>query len=68
MKGTDNTDATEELLALASCLRDQGFDVDDPVITIDGPGKEFLKGLDLKDPRVAAAFEDCGSGPSQGTK
>jgi hypothetical protein len=67
-KGTDNTDATEELLALASCLRDQGFDVDDPVLTLNGPGKKFLKDLDFEDPSVAAAFDACGFGSGQAGK
>ena len=48
------------LLSLATCLRENNIDVEDPKITNDGIDFE-IPGI-KKDPKVMAAYENCNSG------
>ncbi|GAA3625057.1 hypothetical protein GCM10022419_133300 [Nonomuraea rosea] len=52
----DPKQETDELLALAACLREHGVEVSDPVPGQDG-GQ--LKGLDRTDPRARNAIQEC---------
>lgn len=66
----DMTAIQDAMVAMAQCLRDQGFDVDDPDVTGFGPqpgvsgqpGSAELGGpfgLDFNDPAVAEAMDLC---------
>lgn len=63
----DITELQDQLLAMAACLRDKGFDVDDPDLSGfgggpgggAGPGGGFGDALDFSDPDVQAAMEAC---------
>ena len=57
----DQTALQDSILEFASCLRDQGFDVPDPDFSGGGAGGGgFFRGnIDLDDPEVQAALEEC---------
>ena len=55
-----SADRTEQLRAFAQCMRDQGVDVKDPQAGAGGGGLAGMaNGIDLKDPKVQAAFTAC---------
>jgi hypothetical protein len=61
----DRTAIEDRLFELASCMRDNGFDMPDPDFTISvggtdagGPGDPFGE-IDVEDPAFEAAFEAC---------
>ena len=55
-----SADRTEQLRAFAQCMRDQGVDVKDPQAGAGGGGLAGMgDGIDLKDPKVQAAFTAC---------
>ena len=58
-----DADVIDDLLALADCLRTQGIDLKDPVITNDGIDFE-IPGI-KKDPTVMTAYANCSSGISK---
>jgi len=64
----DTTAIEDALVEMAQCLRDEGFDVDDPDLDSFGPGAGPSAGsgepagpfgLDLDDPAVAEAMDVC---------
>jgi hypothetical protein len=61
--GRERQDVTEELdkrMALATCLREKGYDVEDPTAeTLEQWGKDFRVEFDWDDPEVVAAYEAC---------
>jgi len=63
--GRDRGDVTErvdQLVALTTCLRDKGFDVDDPTAeTLGQWGVDFRVEFDWDDPEAMAAYEECSS-------
>jgi len=61
-----DADVIDDLLALADCLRTQGIDLKDPVITNDGIDFE-IPGI-KKDPTVMTAYANCSSGISKAGK
>jgi hypothetical protein len=63
----DRSEQVDQYLALASCLRDEGFDVDDPTAeTLDIWMTDFKTMFDLDDLDAQAAFETCFGGSSGG--
>jgi hypothetical protein len=58
----DVSERVDELVALATCLRDKGYDVDDPTAeTLDQWGADFRVEFDWDDPKAKAAYEACSS-------
>jgi len=58
----DVSERVDELVALATCLRDKGYDVDDPTAeTLDQWGADFRVEFDWDDPKAKAAYEECSS-------
>jgi hypothetical protein len=65
-------EAREQMLAFAECMREQGFDVPDPVFADDGGGMHIQEAgpgdgdgarpADPEDEDFAAAEEECGMG------
>ena len=61
----DRSEQVDEYLALAACLRDEGFDVEDPTAeTLDIWMTDFKNVFDWDDPDAQAAFETCMGGSS----
>lgn len=58
----DVSERVDELVALATCLRDKGFDVDDPTAeTLDQWGVDFRVEFDWDDPEAKGAYDKCSS-------
>ena len=56
----DVSERVDELVALATCLREKGYDVDDPTAeTLDQWGADFRVEFDWDDPEAKAAYEEC---------
>lgn len=68
---SDQVDQLDQFLVLATCLRDKGYDVDDPTSeTLDQWMGDFKEVFDWKDPAVMADYEECAgdTGMGGGTK
>lgn len=72
---TDRTEIEDQLLEFAACMRDNGYQMDDPDFSNGGPGQGGrggpFAGIDRDDPAFAAAQEICqdflpGVGPDGG--
>lgn len=50
----------DALLAFAKCMRVKGIDVPDPDPSGTGKAQSILSGLDLNDPKVKSARDECG--------
>ncbi|MFC2046545.1 hypothetical protein ACFLTC_03380 [Chloroflexota bacterium] len=58
----DVTERVDQLVALATCLRDKGYDVDDPTAeTLDQWGADFRVEFDWDDPAAKEAYQECSS-------
>jgi hypothetical protein len=58
----DVSQQVDTFVALATCLRDKGYDVDDPTAeTLDQWGADFRVEFDWDDPKAMAAYEECSS-------
>jgi hypothetical protein len=58
----DVTERVDQFVALATCLREKGYDVDDPTAeTINQWGADFRVEFDWDDPDAKAAYEECSS-------
>lgn len=76
-QGVDQTDFQDDILVWAACMRDNGYDIDDPDFTPFGPGQEGgpFGDLDQDDPAFQTAQAECedmlpgfgGFGPDAGT-
>ena len=56
----DVIEQVDQFVALATCLRDKGYDVDDPTAeTLDQWGADFRVEFDWDDPEAKAAYEEC---------
>lgn len=56
----DVSERVDEFVALATCLRDKGYDVDDPTAeTLGQWGADFRVDFDWDDPKAQAAYEEC---------
>jgi hypothetical protein len=56
----DVSEQVDQFLALATCLRDKGYDVDDPTAeTLEQWGTDFKKAINWDDPAAMADFEEC---------
>jgi hypothetical protein len=59
-ESVDVSEQVDQLVELATCMREKGFDVDDPTAeTLDAWWGEIKEGLDWKDPAVQTAYEEC---------
>lgn len=59
-KRVDVSEQVDQFLALATCLRDKGYDVDDPTAeTLDQWGADFKSSIDWDDPTAIADYEEC---------
>lgn len=58
----DVSEQVDQFVALAACLREKGYDVDDPTAeTIDQWGADFRVEFDWDDPDAMEAYEECSS-------
>jgi len=58
----DVSEQVDTFVALATCLRNKGYDVDDPTAeTLDQWGADFRVEFDWDDPKAMAAYEECSS-------
>jgi hypothetical protein len=58
----DMSDRIDEFVALATCLREKGYDVDDPTAeTFEQWGVDFRVEFNWDDPKAKAAYEECNS-------
>jgi hypothetical protein len=58
----DLTERVDQMVELATCLRDKGYDVDDPTAeTIDQWGADFRVEFPWDDPAAMEAYEECSS-------
>lgn len=56
----DVSEQVDQFVTLATCLRDKGYDVDDPTAeTLDQWGADFRVEFDWDDPDAMAAYEKC---------
>lgn len=56
----DVSEQVDKLVELATCLREKGYDVEDPTAeTLDQWGKDFRVAFDWDDPEAQAAYEEC---------
>lgn len=64
----DRTEELEEAVALAACLSEGGHELFEPTMeTLDQWWAEMKRTLDLKDPNLVRALEECtGSGSGEG--
>lgn len=62
MMGRERQDVSEQvdkLVELATCLREKGYDVEDPTAeTLEQWGKDFRVAFDWDDPEAQAAYEE----------
>lgn len=62
-RGRERQDVSEQvdkLVELANCLREKGYDVEDPTAeTLDQWGKDFRVTFDWDDSEAQAAYEEC---------
>ena len=58
----DVTEQVDKSVAIATCLRDKGYDVDDPTAETLGQWRsDFRVEFDWDDPRAQQAYQDCSS-------
>lgn len=56
----DVSEQVDQFVALATCLRDKGYDVDDPTAeTLDQWGADFKFSINWDDPAAMADYEEC---------
>lgn len=56
----DVSEQVDKLVALATCLREKGYDVEDPTAeTLDQWGKDLRVAFDWDDSGAQAAYEEC---------
>ena len=56
----DVSEVVDQMVALASCLCDKGYDIDDPTAeTLDQWRVDFQVEFDWDDPEAQAAYEEC---------
>jgi hypothetical protein len=66
-KEVDRSEQVDQYVELAACLRDEGFEVEDPTAeTLDIWMTDFKNMIDWNDPDVEAAFDECMGGSSGG--
>jgi hypothetical protein len=65
----DLSEYLDQALATTTCLRDKGYDVDDPTAETLGQWKEgFMDVINWDDPRQVADYEECSGVEAAGTK
>jgi hypothetical protein len=58
----DMSERVDQFVAIATCLRDKGYDVDDPTAeTIDQWAADFRVEFDWDDPEAMEVYEECSS-------
>ena len=56
----DVSEQVDQFVALATCLREKGYDVDDPTAeTLDQWGGDFRVEFDWDDPAAMQAYQEC---------
>ena len=66
-KEVDRSEQVDQYVELAACMRDEGFDLEDPTAeTLDIWLTDFKNVFDWDDPNAEAAFETCFGGSSGG--
>ena len=59
-KRVDVSEQVDQFVALAACLRDKGYDVDDPTAeTLDQWGTDFKTAINWDDPAAMTDYEEC---------
>ena len=59
-KRVDMSEVVDQWVALATCLRDKGYDIHDPTAeTLDQWLGDFKERIDWKDPEAVADYEEC---------
>jgi hypothetical protein len=65
----DTSEYLDQALATTTCLRDRGYDVDDPTAETLGQWKEGFKDvINWDDPRQVADYEECNGDEAAGSK
>jgi Asp-tRNA(Asn)/Glu-tRNA(Gln) amidotransferase A subunit family amidase len=65
----DMSAQVDQWVAVATCLRDKGYDVDDPTAeTFDQWMDDFKNAIDWDDPAWVADYEECSGDEASGTK
>ena len=66
-KRVDTSELVDQLFTLSSCLRDKGYDVDDPTAETLGQWKTSLtNAIDFDDPEEEADYEECSRDAGRG--
>jgi len=66
-KKLNRSEQVDEFVEMAACMRDEGFDVEDPTVeTLDIWLTDFKNLFDWDDPDAEAIFEACMGGSSKG--
>ena len=61
-KRVDMSEQIDQFLVLTACLREKGYDVDDPTAETLGQWQaEFKQGFNWKDPATEVDFQECAS-------
>ena len=59
-KRVDVSELVDQYVALATCLREKGYDVDDPTAeTLEQWGETFKNAINWDDPAAEADFQEC---------
>ena len=63
----DRVDTLDQYLALATCMRDKGYDMDEPTAeTLDQWMGDFKDAVNWDDPGAVADWEKCSGGDGAG--
>jgi len=66
-KRVDMSEVVDQWVAIATCLRDKGYDVDDPTAETLGQWLgDFKERIDWKDPAAVADYEECSGDAGMG--
>jgi hypothetical protein len=66
-KRVDVSEQVDRWVALAACLRDKGYDMDDPTAeTLDRWLEDFKTAFNWKDPAASADYEECSGNAGAG--
>jgi hypothetical protein len=68
-KRVDVSEQVDQWVAIAACLRDGGYDLDEPTAeTLDQWMNDFKDTINWDDPRQVADYEECSGDEAAGTK
>ena len=66
---SEQAEQLDQYIALATCLREKNYDLDDPTAgTLDAWMGDFKKAIDWDDPAAVADYNECSGNPLQGRR